>query len=192
MKNKLFVLVTLILTIGLLASCQTTEAPGTTPDSTVPAVEETTTNIPKEVSEGFGSAGALANDDASIEQMLIYAIQDEYAARAEYEYLIEELGAGAPFTNIIKAEVTHIEMLVPLFSAYELEVPEDTSSEHLLPAKTITEALETGVIAEINNIDMYNLFLEQDLPDDIIEVFTSLRDASENHLQAFQRKLDRN
>ncbi len=192
MKNKLFILFTIILTIGLLASCQTTEV-----SETLPAASPGQTSIAPTVemaqisTTGFGSAGAFDDDNAGIEQMLVYAIQDEYVARAEYEYLIEELDAGSPFTNIIKAEETHIALLIPLFEAYGFEVPEDTSADHLLPATSITEALETGVLAEINNIAMYDQFLEMELPDDIREAFISLRDASKNHLEAFQRKLDR-
>lgn len=208
MKNKLYILFTIILAIGLLASCQTTEIPESVPQpsqapteiavtvepdtevaaETVSSEEDNTTSVE---TVGFGSAGAFEDEDAEIAQMLIYAIQDEYVARAEYEYLIDELNAGTPFTNIMKAEVTHIEMLIPLFEAYGLEVPEDTSADHLLPAVSITEALETGVLAEINNIAMYDQFLEQDLPDDIRDAFTALRDASKNHLDAFQRKLNR-
>lgn len=208
MKNKLFILFTIILAIGLLASCQTAEVSESVPQSSQNSTETgvTVEPVPVEVSEtislqtdqttsvetvGFGSAGAFEDEDAEIAQMLVYAIQDEYVARAEYEYLIDELNAGTPFTNIIQAEVTHIEMLIPLFEAYGLEVPEDTSADHLLPAVSITEALETGVLAEINNIAMYDQFLLQDLPDDIRDAFTALRDASKNHLDAFQRKLDR-
>lgn len=208
MKNKLYIVFTIILAIGLLASCQTAELTGSVPQpsqapteiavtvepdtevaaETVSSAADNTTSVE---TVGFGSAGAFEDEDAEIAQMLIYAIQDEYVARAEYEYLIDELNAGTPFTNIMKAEVTHIEMLIPLFEAYGLEVPEDTSADHLLPAVSITEALETGVLAEINNIAMYDQFLEQDLPDDIRDAFTALRDASKNHLDAFQRKLNR-
>lgn len=196
MKNKLYILITLILAIGLLASCRTAETPTAAEVSTTPVVSVKAPVVSAQVSvpettAGFGSAGAFSDEDAGIEQMLVYAIQDEYVARSEYEYLIDELGAGAPFTNIIKAEETHITLLIPLFETYGLEVPEDTSAEHLIPATNITEALEAGVLAEINNIAMYNQFLEQELPDDIMEAFTSLRDASEKHLDAFQRKLDR-
>lgn len=191
MKNKFFILITLILAVGLLASCQTavTLEPSTQPS--VEQAEPAEVETDADADTGFGSAGAFEDEDAGIAQMLVYAIQDEYVARAEYEYLIEELNAGAPFTNIIKAEETHIAMLVPLFETYGLTVPEDTSAEHLIPAVSITEALETGVLAEINNIAMYEQFLEQDLPDDIRDAFTALRDASVNHLDAFQRKLDR-
>lgn len=200
MKNKINILLVLILTISLLAGCtaiqntsgnEATLAPVATqlsePTQSTVAVVETTTNI----DPGYGAAGSFENSDFSLEQMLIYAIQDEYLARAEYEYLINELNAGSPFTNIIRAEETHIALLIPLFEKYDFEVPEDTSSEYLIPATSITEALETGVLAEVNNIAMYELFLETDLPDDIRSIFIELRDGSKNHLSAFERKLSR-
>ena len=36
---------------------------------------------------------------------------------------------------------------------------------------------------------MYNVFLEYDLPEDIEAIFISLRDASMNHLNAFEKNL---
>jgi hypothetical protein len=124
--------------------------------------------------------------------MLLYAIQDEYAARAEYEYILANFDVTKPFSNIIKAEETHITMLLPLFETYGIEVPTDTSSEHLIPPTDLGETFDIGVIAEILNIEMYNQFLEdEDLPDDVREVFVQLRDASMNHLEAFEKNAEK-
>jgi len=200
MKNTINILIILILALGLLAGCtntQDTTATTATPESVVSQTSEPTEeSIPTEepvtnADPGYGAAGSFENSDFSLEQMLIYAIQDEYLARAEYEYLINELDAGSPFTNIIKAEETHISLLLTIFEKYSFEAPEDTSSEYLIPATSITEALETGVLAEVNNIAMYELFLETELPDDVRAVFVKLRDGSKNHLAAFERKLSR-
>ena len=38
---------------------------------------------------------------------------------------------------------------------------------------------------------MYDAFLKKDLPKDVRAVFTRLRDASKNHLAAFNRNLQR-
>lgn len=139
----------------------------------------------------WGANAALIADTLTLEDMLLYAIQDEYSARTEYDYIISNFDITKPFTNIIEAEIVHISLLLPLFETYDIEVPEDDSQEHLIQIDSITTAFETGVYAEIINIAMYNMFLEEDLPDDIREVFISLRDASENHLVAFQRNLDK-
>lgn len=192
MKKLISVLVIIIAVSGLMAGCTESSEPPIIQSTENPQVTMSSVVDDKSDSEpGYGAVGSFENPNAALEQMLIYAIQDEYLARAEYEYLINELDAGNPFTNIIKAEENHISMLIPLFEKYEFEVPVDTSSEHLIDVESINAALETGVQAEIDNIAMYEQFLEAELPDDIREVFVELRDGSKNHLAAFQRKLSR-
>lgn len=139
-------------------------------------------------SDDYGHIGAEYAEEFTLEKMLAYAIEDEYLAYAEYELIINELGAGRPFTNIIKAEATHIEELEALYDTYDLEIPEvDPSVLVVLPA-SIEVALTTGIEAEINNIEMYDKFLAQDLPADVREVFEELQAGSENHLAAFSRE----
>lgn len=165
-----------------MVSCSTAETGVTSPSNTTP--------LPVEGDEvTYGAVGSFTNAEPTLEQMLTYAIQDEYLARSEYEYIINEIGGSAPFTNIIKAEETHIELLIPLFSQYGYTLVEDTSKDHLIVPASITEALETGVQAEIDNIAMYESFLNLDLPDDVRVVFETLKNASVSHLSAFQRKL---
>ena len=137
----------------------------------------------------WGASAALSSETLTLEQMLLYAIQDEYSAQAEYDYIINDFEVTKPFTNIILAEGKHIEMLFPLFDTYELVVPENTAVDHLIEIESVYEAFETGVYAEIINIAMYNEFLEYELPEDIEAVFISLRDASMNHLNAFEKNL---
>jgi len=135
----------------------------------------------------FGAAGAAADQELTLTDMLTFAIEDEYLAHDEYQYIIETFGSRNPFSNIIKAEETHISMLLPLFEQYTIPVPEDQSGNYLILPASITEALQAGVQAEINNIAMYDTFLAQNLPDDIRVVFENLRDASLKHLDAFQK-----
>ena len=141
--------------------------------------------------ELFGTKGAEMTPAPTLQQMLIYAIQDEYLARAEYELIIEKYGAMRPFTNIVKAEETHINMLIPLFDKYGFPVPENTAKDHVVLPKDLKEAFETGVQAEIGNIEMYEKFLKNELSDDVRDVFQRLRDASGNHLKAFKNGLNR-
>jgi hypothetical protein len=141
--------------------------------------------------ELFGAKGAQQSSDPTLEQMLTYAIQDEYLARAEYRFIINKYGSIRPFSNIIQAEEQHINMLVPLFTKYGFAVPEDNAAEHIVVPKDLKEALETGVQAEIDNIGMYETFLNRPLPDDVRDVFERLKNASGNHLQAFRNALSR-
>ncbi|MBN2849847.1 MAG: DUF2202 domain-containing protein [Erysipelotrichaceae bacterium] len=126
----------------------------------------------------------------TIEEMLTMAIQDEYLARQEYETIIDEYGQIRPFTNIIQAEVNHIEMLEPLFTAYQLSLPDDNAIDFVVLPETLEETYEIGVQAEVNNIAMYERFLEEDLPDDVKDVFERLMNASYNHLEAFARQVE--
>jgi hypothetical protein len=141
--------------------------------------------------ELFGAKGAQQSPDPTLEQMLTYAIQDEYLARAEYSFIISEYGPVRPFSNIIHAEEQHIKMLVPLFTTYELAVPEDNAAEHIVVPKDLKGALETCVQGEIDNIGMYETFLDKQLPNDVRDVFERLKNASGNHLRAFSNALSR-
>jgi hypothetical protein len=124
----------------------------------------------------------------TLEEMLTYAIQDEYLAQAEYIAIIETFGEIRPFTNIVSAEQTHIDLLLPLFAAYGIEVPANTAADSVIIPDSITSALATGVEAEKANIAMYEAFLAQaDLPEDVAAVFTSLLNGSYNHLAAFSK-----
>jgi hypothetical protein len=141
--------------------------------------------------ELFGAKGAQQSSDPTLEQMLTYAIQDEYLARAEYNFIINEYGPVRPFSNIIHAEEQHINMLVPLFTAYGFDVPKDNAEEHIVVPKDLKGALETCAQGEIDNIGMYETFLNKQLPDDVRDVFERLKNASGNHLRAFRNALSR-
>jgi hypothetical protein len=139
----------------------------------------------------YGARGALSDSDLTLDEMLTYAIQDEYLARSEYEAIIKKYGEVRPFSNIIRAEQTHIDYLLPLFPKYNFVVPEDTSEDHIAVPVDFKTALELGVQAEIDNIAMYERFLTHDLPDDVRIIFERLKKASQNHLGAFKNKLSR-
>ncbi|MDD2562162.1 MAG: DUF2202 domain-containing protein [Eubacteriales bacterium] len=143
-------------------------------------------------SEDFGAAAVNQDGTYTVEQMLTYAIQDEYLAQAEYKAIIAKFGVDRPFTNIMKAEGVHVQHLLPLFAAYSIAVPADTAAEYVVLPETLEEIYQIGVTAEVHNIGMYETFLKQEgLPEDVKGVFELLKRASENHLQAFQRNTDK-
>lgn len=145
--------------------------------------------LPAMAESGFGAAGAEADSSRTLEEMLNYAIEDEFAARAEYEMIIAEYGEIRPFTNIIRAEESHIAQLIPLFHQFGFEVPEDASGSFVVVPESLKNAFEIGIEAEIVNIAMYESFLEGDLPDDVRDVFEYLKAGSENHQRAFENGL---
>ena len=141
------------------------------------------------VAEGsFGAAAVTSGQTYTLEQMLTYAMQDEYMAQAEYTAIQNTFGATAPFANIAKAEETHIALLKPLFETYGVVLPENTAETKVSVPETIADAYNAGIAAENANIAMYAAFLSQtDLPQDVRNVFNTLQNASQNHLTAFTR-----
>jgi hypothetical protein len=137
----------------------------------------------------YGAKAAKEDIKLSLERMLIYAIQDEYLAREEYELAIKALGDVKPFPNIINSEINHIDWLINLFTRYQYSIPEDKSTQYLHSPKDLVTALEYGVDAEIENINMYEKFLKEALPEDVIPVFSKLRDASKGHLFVLRKAL---
>jgi hypothetical protein len=188
-KTQLFLI---ILGLVLLTGCTVDEGFDDIEEADSITNESVDVETLSVLESDYGSIGALESDAFTIEEMLIYALEDEFAARNEYDYILTTFDVTNPFSNIILSEETHIDLLLPMFDIYDIEVPADGSSEHLIELDSLQETFETGVLAEELNIAMYNLFLEQDdLPADLVDVFTKLRDASINHLEAFQRNADR-
>jgi len=139
----------------------------------------------------FGARGAEGKSGLTVEQMLTYAIQDEYLARAEYQLIIEKYGSIRPFTNIVAAEQRHIEWVTELLDEYGYSLPKDTAHMYVVLPEDLESSFETGVQAEIDNIAMYASFLREDLPDDVQDLFERLKGASENHLRTFRNNLNR-
>ena len=131
-----------------------------------------------------GAKAALADTNPDLTAMLTYAIQDERLAQAEYQAIIGKFGSVRPFSNIIKAEKTHIGYLEDLFAAHKIAVPADTTPSLAAP-RDFAASLEAGRQAEIDNIAMYDRFLSRELPADVRQVFVQLKAASQNHLRAF-------
>ena len=137
-----------------------------------------------------GATGASADNEYSLEEMIVYAIEDEYLAQAEYDVIMDTYGVRKPFSNIIKAEAVHISLLEPLFEKYDVSVPKKDWESLVVVPKTLDAAYAIGVDAEEKNIAMYENFIEENLPDDVREVFEELMNASKKHLAAFQRQVD--
>lgn len=135
----------------------------------------------------YGAAAVEEGRTYDLNQMLTYAIQDEYLAKARYTTYIEKFGQQLPFTRIVEAEYVHIALISALFEKYGFTLPEDKSDAYIIEPVSILAATEAGIEGEINNIRMYETFLSQELPDDVKNVFTILKNASGNHLRAFER-----
>ena len=138
--------------------------------------------------EGYGVFSVEENQIYTVEDMLTFAIEDEYLAQATYLAIIDAYGQIKPFSKIVLAEQKHIDLLLPLFSFYSIEAPVNIAANLVVLPDSISSALATGVEAEKLNIAMYEIFLSQvDLPEDVKTVFEYLLAASENHLRAFSK-----
>ncbi len=134
---------------------------------------------------GDADYGDLSDSEA---EALLMALDDEYKAWAVYDQVIADFGAVRPFTSIQRAEETHIAALETLLDRYGLEMPANEYPGNVPTFDTLSEACAGGVQAEIDNAGLYDqLFQMVDNPD-IVQVFTSLQQASETkHLPAFER-----
>ncbi len=140
--------------------------------------------------EESGASAALKDSKYSLEEMLTYSMEDEYLALTEYQVIEKQYGEQKPFSNLIKAEEKHIQMLEPLFDTYKLKIPSNDWSKSVQVPKTIEDSYVAGKTAEEKNIEMYTAFLKEDLPDDVRDTFEKLLNASKRHEAAFQRRIE--
>jgi len=119
---------------------------------------------------------------------LLLAFNDEYHAWAVYDQVIQDHGDVRPFSSIINSEATHIDELVSLFDTYGLPVPENPWVGNVPSFATLNDACQTGVDAEILNVELYDRIFASTEREDIITVYEALQRASnEKHLPAFER-----
>ena len=126
--------------------------------------------------------------DASEQQALADALNDEYKSHETYAQVIRDFGEVCPFINIVNAEARHIAALLALFDRYGATPPESRWAGKVPRFKSVHEACMAGVQGEIENVALYDRLLASTGRADILDVFQSLRAASQDrHLPAFQR-----
>lgn len=126
--------------------------------------------------------------DEKTKAMVLEALNDEYKARAFYRLVIKTFGPVRPFINIVEAEDTHAKALEALCAWYDIPLPSDDWEAKLQPPASILEACRAGVEGEIENIAMYDRFLNDATIPDIRALFQRLQARSrEAHLPAFER-----
>ncbi len=139
------------------------------------------------VPSDYGAQGALQATTLTIPTMLTYALQDEYLAQSRYDAVLSAFGDVRTFVQIKEAERRHIAALLVLFQRYNVPIPPNNADSFVTTPESLKAAYAAGVQGEIDNIAMYDRFLTYSLPADMRTVFTRLRDASSNHLAAFER-----
>lgn len=122
---------------------------------------------------------------------LYEAFDDEHRSWATYDQVISDFGEVRSFTNIRDAKARYIQALCLLLISYEITVPKNTWHGRVTQYKTLQEACEASVAAEIENDQIYERLLKSTDKADILTVFHNLQEASQQHLAAFQRCVER-
>jgi len=124
---------------------------------------------------------------ADLQAALELTLQDEFRAEAIYQGVLNDFGPVLPFAAILTAEQRHSTSIGLLFTRRGLAVPASLVTVSTVPHfPTVRAACAAGVVAERENIALYDRFLAGDLPDDVRQVFSNNRRASlDNHLPAF-------
>ena len=131
-------------------------------------------------------ASTLPSD---IQTDLAKAMNNEYKLQAYYQAVLSHFGNLRPFAMIIGAEEQHIAVLNSIYQKYGLTPQTNQWSNKTFSLSTFSSACQTAASYEQETINLYNGLLPQvsNYPD-IYQVFTSLRDASQNsHLPAFNQ-----
>lgn len=138
------------------------------------------------------ATASVTEADYTVEDMLTLAIEDEYQAQAMYTAITDAYGVVRPFSNVVRAEETHISLLIPLLNQYGVTPPNKNWASLVTVPESLEAAYTAGITAEKNNIALYESFLTKELPTDVKDTFTLLLNASERHLAAFERMSDPN
>ncbi|MEA3354655.1 MAG: DUF2202 domain-containing protein [Campylobacterota bacterium] len=133
---------------------------------------------------------------------LVFMYQEEQLARDIYLEMYEMWGLRV-FSNIARAEQTHMDSVRAILEKYELDIPNlsDTSGVYeleelqelydeliIMGSVSSNEALKVGVLVEETDIaDLIERL--KDAPDDIKTVYQSLLNGSYNHLNAFNKQV---
>jgi len=127
-----------------------------------------------------------------LEQILREALEDERKAEATYTAVIEKFGPIRPFINIVSAENRHAMAVEKQMRRLGFAIPENAWAGQGEAPRSIAEACQEAVDAEIENIALHDRLIP--LIDDpaVRHVLERLRDASrDNHLPAFRRCMRR-
>ncbi|MFZ1248990.1 MAG: DUF2202 domain-containing protein [Candidatus Saccharimonadales bacterium] len=147
---------------------------------------------------------AVEKNNQSQKEMLLYLIEEEKLAHDTYATLYDAFGANV-FGNILKSETSHQSQVLTLLQAASISDPRSSErgvfidqelqifyNELVSKGKqNIQEAYKAGVAIEEKDIADISKQLETATDPSVISTLGRLRNASENHLRAFNRQLSR-
>ncbi len=140
--------------------------------------------------QGAGQAGsgyALTPLSTAEAAALQQAILEEYGAYNLYQSAISQLGNVYPFSQIVRSEQQHINVLVRQADKYGVTVPANPGLAPQPSFATLAQACQAGVNAEIADAQLYDTLKPVTTHANLLQVYSNLQSASLNsHLPAFQ------
>lgn len=117
------------------------------------------------------------------------AYQGEWYLAAMYDRVLADFGDLKPFTRVLAAEYRHVAALERHYVKYDVQPPDPLWNADNVPTfETVLDACVEAVLAEGATVAMYDALLATELPERVLSVFQSLRDAAaDNHVLAFER-----
>lgn len=165
--------------------------------------EQTTISQPQTTQTNNTNSNPLPPPEVKpTEQLLLYLIEEEKLAHDVYTVMHQKYGANV-FGNILQSETTHQSMVLTLLQARNIADPRSAEvgvfkNQELQQLynkliqqgnQSAQEAYKVGVAIEEKDIADISAQLATATDQDVITTLESLRDASENHLRAFNRQL---
>lgn len=117
---------------------------------------------------------------------LLKALDDEYKA---YSFYFAASEYGAPFTNILEAEINHINALIFHLNSLGVQIP--ANPYNFTTPASFEEAATIALQNEQANVELYNELIASESDLQIIDTFYRLQAASyNNHIPALQNALN--
>ncbi len=134
-----------------------------------------------------GSGLALTPLSAAEKDALNRAILEEYGALNLYQSVISQYGNVYPFSQIVRAEQQHVNVLIRQAVKYGLTAPANPGLSTPPAFATLSAACQAGAAAEIADAALYDELKLLVTHADLLQVFSNLQSASlTSHLPAFQ------
>ena len=172
----------IILALGVMAFTQPGTVYASAPDGRgTPGGNGQGTGVP---ATGGIALTPLSTTEADA---LKQAILEEYGAYNLYQSVISQFGNVYPFSQVVRSEQQHINVLTQQAVKYGVAVPANPGLSSAPSFSTLSDACEAGVNAEIEDAALYDKLSPSVSHTDILQVFNNLKSVSLNsHLPAFQ------
>jgi hypothetical protein len=155
-----------------------------------PKTNKTTTpKANKATQTNTGLSEFSADIPYTLEEMLTYAIKDEFASQALYSKGMTSFGSEEPFARLLQEENGLIDQLTQVLADRGVMLPDLTAVPEQQAFATLREECLAAIRAEKISIEMYLAFLAKDnIPYDVRDEFQLLLTASQSNLDALNAK----